>query len=193
MKLDGDRLGDIRSERGLSLGTLAEVAGVSRRTIQLYETGMGAMIDAALRLEEFLDTQIVEPIDPFRYGEDERTAERSTMQEKALTAGTSLDHLVTIGYAVTPIVKGPFDAVSKDDRHGVIVLTGVDSNDTRLVDRAIAASELSSMSERPAVIIVNKKPRDSIEGTALVSDEELKRIDDPSVLNDLIFSRSTRR
>ncbi len=75
VKLDGDRLGDIRAERGLSLGTLADVAGVSRRTIQLYETGMGAMIDAALRLEEFLDTQIVEPIDPFTYGEKEREDE----------------------------------------------------------------------------------------------------------------------
>ncbi len=73
------------------------------------------------------------------------------------------------------------------------MLTGVDSRDTKLVDRAIAASELSAMSERPAVIIVSKKPRDSIEGTALVSDDELKKIDDPTVLNDLIFSRSTRK
>ena len=127
VKLDGDRLADIRAERGLSLGSLADVAGVSRRTIQLYETGMGAMIDAALRLEEFLDTQIVEPIDPFKYGEKERNEEKNTRLDRPLAAGTSLDRLVTIGYAVTPIVKGPFDAVSRDDRHGVIVLTGVDS------------------------------------------------------------------
>ena len=43
----------LREERSISLGTLAEIAGVSRRTIQMYENGMGAMIDVAIRLEEF--------------------------------------------------------------------------------------------------------------------------------------------
>ena len=50
------------------------------------------------------------------------------------------------------------------------------------------------MSKRPSVIIVRNKPaEDSIASTALVSDDELKKIDDMTVLNDLILTRSTRR
>ena len=65
VRLDSDLLRKIREEKNISLGTLAEIAGVSRRTIQMYEAGMGAMIDAAIRLEEFLDIPIVTPVDPF--------------------------------------------------------------------------------------------------------------------------------
>ncbi|MBN1109555.1 MAG: helix-turn-helix domain-containing protein, partial [Methanomassiliicoccales archaeon] len=67
VRLDSSLLHRLREERGVSLGTLAEVAGVSRRTIQMYETGMGAMIDAALRLEDFLGKPIVVPVDPMGY------------------------------------------------------------------------------------------------------------------------------
>ena len=196
VNLNGDELRTIRSERNLSLGVLAEAAGVSRRTIQLYESGMGAMIDAALRLEEFLNAPLIEPLDPFSYSQAEREKEGSALDSVKLaqTGTPSLDRMITIGYTITPIVKSPFDAVSRDTDHGVIVLTGVDSKDTALVDRAIAASELSNMSKRPSVIIVRNKPtEDAIASTALVSDEELKKIDDISVLNDLILSRSTRR
>ena len=65
VKLDSDMLRAAREERGISLGTLAETAGVSRRTIQMYEGGMSAMIDAAVRLEEYLDAPIIEPVNPF--------------------------------------------------------------------------------------------------------------------------------
>ena len=75
VKLDSNLLKAVREERGISLGSLAEIAGVSRRTIQMYETGMGAMIDAAMRLEEFLDVPIIEPVDPFEYKHENRKGE----------------------------------------------------------------------------------------------------------------------
>jgi len=154
------------------------------------------MIDAALRLEEFLNTPLIEPLDPFSHGAEEREKEGSPLEKsQALqTNSPSLDRMMTIGYTITPIVRSPFDAVSRDKDHGIVVLTGVDSQDTALIDRAIAASELSNMSKRPSVIIVRNKPaEDSIANTALVSDDELKKIDDMTVLNDLILTRSTRR
>lgn len=193
VKLNGQELRNIRATNNISLGTLADVAGVSRRTIQLYETGMGAMIDAALSLEEYLNTELIESIDPFTHGQSERAEEKKETPAPALQPGTPLDRMATIGYAITPIVKSPFDAVSMDKSHGIVVLTGVDAKNTKLVDRAVVASELSTVSGRPAVIIVRDRKEDSIASTALVSDDELKRIDDTSVLNDLIFSRSSRK
>ncbi|EQD44413.1 transcriptional regulator, XRE family, partial [mine drainage metagenome] len=52
-RIAGERLRSLRDARGLSLGALAVVAGVSRRAIQLYEEGAGAEIDIIERLEEF--------------------------------------------------------------------------------------------------------------------------------------------
>lgn len=195
VKIDSDALRDIREMRGISLGTLAETAGVSRRTIQLYESGMGAMIDAALRLEEYLDAPIIQPLNPFEYVSDRQELDKFQITDpKQQTGSTSLDHMVTIGYSITPIVRGPFDAVSKDTDHGVVVLTGVGSDDSKLIQKAMVASELSNLSHRPAVIIVQKKQHDdNIENTALITDEELHRIDDKTVLNDIIMSRSTKK
>ena len=67
VKLDSNLMKRLREERSISLGTLAEIAGVSRRTIQMYENGMGAMIDVAIRLEEFLNQPIVVPVNPFQH------------------------------------------------------------------------------------------------------------------------------
>src|SRR5438067_1998522 len=64
--LDAARLRRIREERGLSLGDLAQAAGVSRRAIGMYEDGMGAMVEVAMRLEEFLDETLALPTNPFR-------------------------------------------------------------------------------------------------------------------------------
>jgi putative transcriptional regulator len=52
--IDGPRLRSLREERRLSLGGLASVAGVSRRTIQLYEDGAGAEVRVVERLERYL-------------------------------------------------------------------------------------------------------------------------------------------
>ena len=67
VKLDTDALRRLREERQISLGTLAEIAGVSRRTIQMYLEGMSATVDIAIRLEEFLGEPIVVPVDPFSF------------------------------------------------------------------------------------------------------------------------------
>ena len=48
VRIDTDILKTAR-EQGITLGQLAEAAGVSRRTIQMYEEGMGTVIDVALR------------------------------------------------------------------------------------------------------------------------------------------------
>ena len=62
--LDHDALRQARTDLGVSLGTVAQIAGVSRRAIQMYEQGMSASIDAAMRLEEFLQRELIRPTDP---------------------------------------------------------------------------------------------------------------------------------
>jgi putative transcriptional regulator len=65
VRIDGEVLKKAREERGISRGDLAEVAGVSRKAIQMYEEGMSMDIDSAISLEEYLGVPLVQPLDPF--------------------------------------------------------------------------------------------------------------------------------
>ncbi len=62
-RIDGERLRALREARNLSLGALASIAGVSRRTIQLYENGAGAEVQVVERLERFIGEPIALAID----------------------------------------------------------------------------------------------------------------------------------
>jgi putative transcriptional regulator len=76
-RIDGDRLRHLREDRDLSLGALASVAGVSRRTIQLYENGGGAEMEVVERLERYLGEPVARAIDLFRGILDASTQGRS--------------------------------------------------------------------------------------------------------------------
>ncbi len=78
-RIDGERLRFLRLARGLSLGSLAAVGGVSRRAIQLYEEGQGAEASVVQRIEAYLDAPIVLPINLF--GPAPKSASRTPAEE----------------------------------------------------------------------------------------------------------------
>ncbi len=189
VRLDKDLLRKIRDSEGLSLGTLAEVAGVSRRTIQMYETGMGAMIDAALRLEEFLQAPIIEPMNPFDFPREPLSEEHELSGEKR-TESPIFNALLDLGYRVTPVSRSPFEALTRDSSK-VIILTGLGSDEARLKQKAIAVGDISRISGQHSVIFVEKvKSKCFIESTALVSKDELKRLGGQEELMELVLDRS---
>ncbi len=191
VKLDSELLRSVREDRGISLGTLADCAGVSRRTIQMYESGMGAMIDAALRIEECLGLPVIEPIDPFEFKSEERRREERTGRERIDTF--AVNQLCNLGFSVRPVLKSPFEAVSRND--STAMLTGIGaSDDAKLIQKAIVASDIARIVDRFSILIVEQKhDRDSIDSTAVVSNEELKKIDAPEELTSLVAERGTRK
>ena len=190
VRLDSELLKAARESRGISLGALAETAGVSRRTIQMYESGMGAMIDAALRMEEYLELPIIEPIDPFTFKSEERLKEQRT--PPTINDQFALRQLSSLGFTVRTVTKSPFEAVSKND--SALMLTSVGSDDEKVMERAIVASEISRIVDRFSILIVERKhERDNINSTAVISNEELKKIDEPSDLTNLVAERGTKR
>jgi putative transcriptional regulator len=188
VRLDSDLLKRMRETEGISLGTLAEVAGVSRRTIQMYEGGMGAMIDAALRLEEFLKMPILTPIDPFDYRPEaeERKLGPESMDIFSLSV---FNVLRTMGYSIVPTIRCPFEALTKDNR--ILILTGLGTDESKLKQKAQVVSDLSRITGQRSVIFVERiKSRNSVEGTALVGRKELQDLDDRQELFELVISRS---
>ena len=186
VRIDSDALKAAREERGISLGTLAEVAGVSRRTIQMYMEGMSATVDIALRLEEFLGESLVLPVDPFAYtrqtGDILRNFEDLERFEKDV-----FRKLETLGYSVLPTVRCPFEALTTRD---TLFLTGVPTKAEKVDEKARVVSNISSVVERDAVLFVEVHTSvHSIGGTPLIEKAELRRIRDPDEIEDLIAER----
>ena len=189
VRIDGETLRNAREARSISLGTLAEAAGVSRKAIQMYENGMGAMVEIAARIEEFLDEPIVVPLDPFDF-----TAELAESLRKLEVMDDAnreiFDMLREIGYMVLPTRRCPFDAFAREEE---LLLTGIEG-DQRLVERkARVVGNLSRVTEKKSVIIVRRDSRvKAIDGTPLVSEDELRRADRSEDLMKLITRRERR-
>lgn len=187
--LDKELLRKIRDAKGISLGTLAEIAGVSRRTIQMYESGMGAMIDAALRLEEFLQAPIIEPMNPFDFPKDLDRIDHEISGEKR-TDSPIFNILLDLGYRLTPVNRSPFEALTKNNTK-MIILTGLGNDEAKLKQKATAVSDISRISGQHSVIFVERyRDNEHIESTALVSKEELTKIGDQAELLELVLNRS---
>ena len=191
VKLDSDQLRRAREERSISLGTLAEIAGVSRRTIQMYEGGMGAMIDVAIRLEEFLNMPIVTAVDPFaaHATRGKEKAARTVKVEVSLFGQEVFGSLQRLGFSIQPTARCPFEALSKDDR--IVILTGLGNDESKLVEKAMVVCDIARIAERGSVIIIERSSsRTNIGGTPLVSREELGKLTESTRLYDLVSERS---
>jgi putative transcriptional regulator len=191
VKLDSPRLKNIREERNISLGTLAEVAGVSRRTIQMYESGMGAMIDAALRLEEYLDVSLVLPIDPLAQS-SECCGPEMELQELDIFSKDIFEMLSSMGFSILPTVKCPFEALTSDD--DLLFLTGLGKDERKLKDKARIVTDISRITEKRSIIFIERiRSKGNIEGTALIGRDELKKLGNTDKLLDLVENRSDSR
>jgi len=186
VRLDAEALRTARDRRGISLGALAEIAGVSRRTIQMYMEGMSATVDIALRLEEFLGEPLVLPVDPFAYTKETGNILRN-FEDLERFEKDVFRKLETLGYSVLPTVRCPFDALATRD---TLFLTGVPTRAEKLNEKARIVSNLSSVVERDAVLFVEVHTSlHSIGGTPLIGKAELRKIRDPDEIEDLIAER----
>lgn len=187
VKLDTETLRKVREQGQMSLGALAEIAGVSRRTIQMYLEGMSASIDVAARLEAFLREPLVLPMNPF----------------ELLAAGESLappsphleaferelfQRLERLGYSVLPTIRSPFDGLARHEE--TTYLAGVESADTKLEKKATIVSNIGRVVEKDAVIFVEHRTvRLSIQGLPVIAREELRKVKDRDAVEDLIAER----
>ncbi|MGA8542359.1 MAG: helix-turn-helix domain-containing protein [Thermoplasmata archaeon] len=201
-RVDGERLRLLRQTRGLSLGTLASIAGVSRRAVQLYEEGAGAELQVIERIERFLGQPIVRPIELFS-----TPARRTTVPEEggasSKPGGTAagvrprprtgdalrdgvIDQLDGMGLEVTVTVRAPFDAFTRTPE---ILLASMGSLRAAL-HRAEILHGLARVSEGHAMFIVRENVhRPSISGLPILNVNELKRHRDRDDLIEEISER----
>jgi putative transcriptional regulator len=202
-RIDGTRLRLLREERQISLGALASIAGVSRRTIQLYEEGGGAEVSIIERLERYLAEPIARPLELFSEtplrpdsspaGEREERSVAPSPPKKtgdALRDGV-LRQLDGMGWEVSVTIRCPFDSLSHGDTRGEesILLTSVGTLRTAQ-HRADLLLELARVAEGHAMFIVRESSgRRDVEGLPVLSVRELQRHRDRDELVEEIEER----
>jgi transcriptional regulator, XRE family len=188
VNIDGEVLADAREQRGWSLGKLAQELGVSRRTVSKYEDGMDASVEVAAQLDELFDKALTSPVEVLEEEAvrepDESPAEPDTDRgdEPVVTV------LTRVGYEVHLTDRAPFKTVSEDDADRQ-VLTG-HSEFTRTAEkRARIMSSVGRVTRTQSVYVVDRAPRDSVDGTAIIEREEMENIEEQDDFRDLIAER----
>ncbi|MFP3871859.1 MAG: transcriptional regulator [Candidatus Natronoplasma sp.] len=192
VKMDSEILEEARKEKKISLSKLADVAGVSRKSIQKYEKGMGADLEVALRLEEFLGENLILPLNPFEKVEKPEEIESVDISEYDRYSSLErsiFESLRSIGYKIVPTCKCPFEAITEDNE--TVLLSGVSSEGNRdLKEKAKVVSNLSDITEKDSVIFLQKSyRRRNIEGIPVIQKDELSDIDDRKKVIELLADR----
>ena len=188
--ISADRLKSAREAQNLSRGDVATEVGVSRRAVYEYERGtMNPTIDVALRLEELLGTQLIEPISLLQGQAEEPEASDAEPRKLSRFARKTRAVLLRLGFNSTITQDAPFDMLASL-RHRVF-LTCLKRPLQRLDEsRLVFLAKLADVLDGQPAIIASEKPSiESIDGIPVVYLEELVNIEDPSDLLLLIRHR----
>ncbi len=186
VEVDGDKLRSLRELKGISYGDLSRMVGVSRKSIQMYESGKSATIEIGMRMEEYFNTQIIRPLDPLGHKPEAykellaEGIERLSKEDKEV-----YQHLKGLGYKVTPAARCPFDAFTHQTSS--VILTTVGDAPLRMKDRLKSISDISHLSNRDALIVTDDEKlllKDL--DIAVVKKEVLKKMEDPDEIMDFI-------
>ena len=139
--IDGNALKTARLENNLSLGSLAGIVGVSRRTISKYEEeGMNASVDMVLMLEDLLQIELAQPIDilnPPALASSKLSSSFSSPLSSSLSSSkskTSSDSPTSqkVGSSVSPIPenKGNAETISENEILTYVSTLGFDVKET---------------------------------------------------------------
>ena len=193
VSLDGDLLADEREERGWSLGRLATELGVSRRTVSKYEDGTNASIEVAVQLEELFDEPFSSPVEVLDGADDVRDADPTPSPPDADPDDEHVVHVLTsAGFTVHPTDRAPFTAVSEDEDDPLMrLLTGHSAFTPAAEKRARIMASIGEVAHTRSVYFTEEKEgRESVDGTAIVSCEELADVTDPDRIRELIRDRA---
>lgn len=188
VKIDSELIKKARKEKNISLSRLADIGGVSRKAIQKYEKGMGADLEVAFKLQEFLGEDLILPLNPLDRS-DEIEYEKEFPEGLSGLDKDIFEYLTSIGYRIVPTWKCPFEAITEDEKD--VLLTGVGSKeDQEVKNKAKIVSDISHITERDSVIFLKKRvTRVNLEGIPIIDLNELSSIKSKEDIIDLLRER----
>ena len=162
VEIDGALIEKRRKELGLSVGQLAEMIGVSRRTLYGYERGMAkASVTSAYNLAKTLGLPVAKPINVL--GKTRKQRPCFLMKAKHAIAGQALLQKVFRKFAfcdISPVRKAPFDFMMNVPNEEYVIVGSVAVSGERHLDNRM--EELLSVCRvvqaHPVLITEKRQP-----------------------------------
>ena len=156
VEVDGELVERRRKELGLSIGKLAVMIGVSRRTLYGYERGMAkASVKSAYKLAETLGVPVAKPINVLERTRKHRQCLlmkahhafiRKVLLQKVMRKFAFCD--------ISPVYRAPFDFVMNVPGDKRVIVGSVAASDERCLEKRV--EEIVSVSDvigaRPVLI-----------------------------------------
>jgi putative transcriptional regulator len=184
VEINGKLVENRRKELGLSIGKLAEMIGVSRRTLYGYERGIArASVTSAYKIAETLGVAVAKPIN---------LLERTRKQHHCLLFGTRyavagkmiLDKVFRkfASCDISPVHEAPFDFVMNVPDGKCVIIGCVDANDeTKLENRVKETTSFCKVTGTHPVLITREE-NSQIEDVPCICVEELSLMRSPEDL-----------
>jgi putative transcriptional regulator len=185
VEIDGDALKFRRQELGLSVGEMAEMVGISRRTLYGYERGMAkASVTAAYKLVWTLGIPVARPVNILEKSRAQRKYCILTTARRVFAKNKLLLRIFKrfARWRVATFKKAPFDFVISVPEEDTMIVGGVTNRNERGLDRRL--DEILSVSRvvgaRPIFITDGHEPAGK--DIPCISREEASRIRSPEDL-----------
>lgn len=152
--LDGKEVRERRQKLGLSIGKLADMIGISRRTLYGYEKDMAkASVSVAYNLEWILGVPVVKSIDIFQSNSQNKgfLAAAKRMITKHYILQKVLNKFAQINFRVAHTRRAPFDFIAQSPDEPLNIIGGVPDEKERSIDQR--TEEIVSISN-----VVNAQP-----------------------------------
>ena len=137
VEVDGELVAKRRKELGFSIGTLAAMIGVSRRTLYGYERGMAkASVKSTYKLAESLGVPVAKPINILARTRKQRQC--LLIKAKHAITGKMLLQRVFRKFAfcdISPVYRAPFDFVMNVPEGKGVIVGGVAVSGERNLDK----------------------------------------------------------
>jgi putative transcriptional regulator len=139
VEIDGALIEKRRKELGLSVGKLAEMIKVSRRTLYGYERGMAkASVTSAYNLAKTLGIPVAQPINVLEKTKKQRQC--FLLKAKHAIAGQALLQKVFRKFAfcdISPVQKAPFDFVMNVPNEKYVIVGSVAVSGEKHLDNRV--------------------------------------------------------
>jgi len=192
VEVDGNLIKEERERRGMSIGHLAELIGVSKSSIYEFENlEKRISVDSVLKIEKELDIGITKPIYIIKVGgkeESEIIHESPVEAARSDLEKTVLGDLSNKGFEVFPTKRTPFNALLKERE---ILITGISNTKTYIFEKkAEIVASISDITEKDAMFVVDaKKVKESIKGVPILTQKEIKSSKDVEDILELVHER----
>jgi putative transcriptional regulator len=184
VEIDGELVEKRRKELGLSIGKLAAMIGVSRRTLYGYERGMAkASVKSAYKLAETLGVPVAKPIDVLKRIRKQRQC--LLIKAKHAITGKMLLQKVFRKFAfcdISPVYRAPFDFIMNVPNDKRVIVGGVAVAGEKNLDKRM--EEIVSVCQviRARPVLITEKLKMSGKNVSCVCMDELSAMRMPEDL-----------